>query len=52
MEGDKADVSHWLIDASKKTNTMIEDRDWLNGDAVTIIIAEGMSLSNISRRFN
>ena len=33
------DVSHWLIEASKRTNTLEEDRDWLNGDAVTIIIA-------------
>ncbi|KAF4629298.1 hypothetical protein G7Y89_g8848 [Cudoniella acicularis] len=39
MEGYKPDVSHWLIDASMKTNTLKLDREWLNGDAVTIIIA-------------
>ncbi len=35
----KHDVSHWLIDASKSANTLEQDREWLNGDAVTIIIA-------------
>ena len=39
MHADKLDVSHWLIEASKKNNTLEKDRPWLNGDAVTIIIA-------------
>ncbi|KAH8901372.1 cytochrome P450 [Thozetella sp. PMI_491] len=33
------DVSHWLIDASLKRGSLEADREWLNGDAVTIIIA-------------
>ncbi|KAI1076811.1 cytochrome P450 [Whalleya microplaca] len=36
---EKPDVSHWLIDASLKKGSLEADRDWLNGDAVTIIIA-------------
>jgi len=39
MEGVKPDISHWLLDASKKTKALEQDRDWLNGDSVTIIIA-------------
>ncbi|OTA58321.1 cytochrome P450 [Hypoxylon sp. EC38] len=33
------DVSHWLIDASLQKVSLEADREWLNGDAVTIIIA-------------
>ncbi|KAI0206838.1 cytochrome P450 [Astrocystis sublimbata] len=36
---DKPDVSHWLIDASVSRGSLEADRPWLNGDAVTIIIA-------------
>ncbi|KAI0869988.1 cytochrome P450 [Hypoxylon argillaceum] len=36
---DRPDVSHWLIDASLKRGSLEADREWLNGDAVTIIIA-------------
>ena len=39
MTGEKTDVAHWLISASQKSNTLEQDRDWLNGDAVTIVIA-------------
>jgi hypothetical protein len=39
MAAAKPDVSHWLIEASRKTNSLEKDREWLNGDAVTIIIA-------------
>ena len=33
------DISHWLIVAFKESSTPEEDQAWLNGDAVTIIIA-------------
>ncbi|OTA99276.1 hypothetical protein M426DRAFT_325260 [Hypoxylon sp. CI-4A] len=33
------DVSHWLIEATLQKGSLEEDRPWLNGDAVTIIIA-------------
>ncbi|TRX93374.1 hypothetical protein FHL15_005649 [Xylaria flabelliformis] len=36
---DRPDVSHWLIEASTKRGSLEADRKWLNGDAVTIIIA-------------
>lgn len=39
MEVDTLDVSHWLINASLKRGSLEADREWLNGDAVTIIIA-------------
>ncbi|KAF2682000.1 cytochrome P450 [Lentithecium fluviatile CBS 122367] len=39
MKVDRADVSHWLIDASLKKGSLQADREWLNGDAVTIVIA-------------
>jgi hypothetical protein len=39
MKVDRPDVAHWLIQASLKKGTLEEDREWLNGDAVTIIIA-------------
>ncbi|KAK3374770.1 cytochrome P450 [Podospora didyma] len=39
MKVSKPDVSHWLIDASIKKGSLEADREWLNGDAVTIIIA-------------
>lgn len=39
MKGRRHDVSHWLIDASLKRGSLNADREWLNGDAVTIIIA-------------
>ncbi|KAI1412243.1 cytochrome P450 [Hypoxylon sp. FL1857] len=35
----RPDVSHWLIDASLQKGSLEADREWLNGDAVTIIIA-------------
>ncbi|KAI1386119.1 cytochrome P450 [Hypoxylon trugodes] len=35
----RPDVSHWLIDASIQKGSLDADREWLNGDAVTIIIA-------------
>ncbi|KAI1100670.1 cytochrome P450 [Jackrogersella minutella] len=35
----RLDVSHWLIDASLQKGSLEADREWLNGDAVTIIIA-------------
>ncbi|KAI1740506.1 cytochrome P450, partial [Xylaria scruposa] len=36
---DRQDVSHWLIEASVKRGSLEADREWLNGDAVTIIVA-------------
>ncbi len=39
MKTVQSDVSNWLIDVSKRANTLEQDREWLNGDAVTIIIA-------------
>ncbi|KAI1377899.1 cytochrome P450 [Hypoxylon crocopeplum] len=36
---ERPDVSHWLIDASISKGSLEADREWLNGDAVTIIIA-------------
>ena len=39
MTVDTPDVSHWLIEASRKKGSLEADRNWLNGDAVTIIIA-------------
>ncbi|KUI74577.1 Tryprostatin B 6-hydroxylase [Cytospora mali] len=39
MKGERYDVSHWLIDSSLKTGSLEADREWLNGDAVTLIIA-------------
>jgi hypothetical protein len=39
MKADRADVSHWLIDASLKKRSLEADRKWLNGDAVAVIIA-------------
>ena len=39
MTDKKLDVAYWLIEASKKSNTLHEDQEWLNGDAVTIVIA-------------
>lgn len=39
MKVDRTDVAHWLIDASLKRGSLEADREWLNGDAVTIIIA-------------
>lgn len=39
MEPDRLDVSSYLIDASIKNNTLEQDRHWLNGDSIAIIIA-------------
>jgi cytochrome P450 len=39
MKGPLSDVSHWLIDASLKKGSLEADREWLNGDALTIVIA-------------
>lgn len=39
MKIQKPDVSHWLIDASLKRGSLEADREWLNGDSVTIVIA-------------
>jgi cytochrome P450 len=39
MKGPLPDVSHWLIDDSLKKGSLEADREWLNGDALTIIIA-------------
>lgn len=39
MDVERPDVSHWLIDAALKKGSLEADREWLNGDAVTIIIA-------------
>ncbi|KAI0109866.1 cytochrome P450 [Daldinia grandis] len=36
---EKPDVSHWLIEASLEKGSLEADREWLNGDAITIIIA-------------
>lgn len=32
-------VSSWLIQASKESNTLKQDRKWLDGDAITMIVA-------------
>lgn len=39
MVPERPDVSTHLIGASQKANTLEEDRHWLNGDAIAIIIA-------------
>lgn len=39
MKGVLPGVSYWLIDASVKRGTLEADREWLNGDAIAIIIA-------------
>ncbi|KAK8008231.1 hypothetical protein PG991_010782 [Apiospora marii] len=39
MKGVLPDVSHWLIDASVKNGSLQADNEWLNGDAIAIIIA-------------
>lgn len=39
MKVETLDVSHWLIDASRKNGSLETDREWLNGDAIAIIIA-------------
>lgn len=39
------DVSHWLIDASIKNESLEADRLWLNGDANLIIIAGSDTVS-------
>lgn len=39
MKVETPDVSHWLINASLKRGSLEADREWLNGDAITIIIA-------------
>ncbi|KAK4173614.1 putative cytochrome P450 E-class, group I [Triangularia setosa] len=36
---ERKDVSHWLIEESVKGGTLERDREWLNGDAVTVVIA-------------
>ncbi|KAK4200392.1 putative cytochrome P450 E-class, group I [Triangularia verruculosa] len=36
---ERKDVSHWLIEDSLQKGTLEKDREWLNGDAVTIVIA-------------
>ncbi|MCJ1237976.1 hypothetical protein MMC14_005963 [Varicellaria rhodocarpa] len=36
---DKPDIMSWLINASKENNTMLEDKNWLQGDSFAIIIA-------------
>lgn len=38
-EPENPDVSSWLIRASMENNSLEKDREWLNGDAVTMIIA-------------
>ncbi|KAK0672541.1 putative cytochrome P450 E-class, group I [Cercophora samala] len=35
----RRDVSHWLIEESLGRGTLERDREWLNGDAVTVVIA-------------
>lgn len=39
MEPEKVDVSSHLIEASRKKGSLEEDRRWLNGDSIAIIIA-------------
>ena len=39
MQPERADVSSYLIEASHNANSIEEDRRWLNGDAIAIIIA-------------
>ncbi|KAL9133026.1 MAG: hypothetical protein Q9175_005796 [Cornicularia normoerica] len=36
---DKPDISSFLIDGSKKKNRLKQDRFWLNGDSVALIVA-------------
>ena len=49
MDGDQSDVSSWLIDASKQANNLEQDRHWLNGDAITIVIAGRYVIRHISK---
>ncbi|KAI8633186.1 cytochrome P450 [Xylariaceae sp. FL1651] len=39
MNGEMPDISHLLIEASAKADSLEADRPWLNGDAIAIIIA-------------
>lgn len=39
MEPEKVDVSSFLIEASRKNDSVDQDRPWLNGDSIAIIIA-------------
>lgn len=48
MEVSKPDVSYWLIDASLKQGSIEVDRPWLNGDAISIIIAGRLVSSALS----
>ena len=34
-----AQISSWLIDGSKRNNSLKQDRFWLNGDSVALIVA-------------
>ncbi|KAK0744971.1 cytochrome P450 [Apiosordaria backusii] len=36
---ERRDVAHWLIEYSLKRGSLERDREWLNGDAVTVVIA-------------
>ncbi|KAI1814977.1 cytochrome P450 [Poronia punctata] len=45
VPGDHPDVSHWLIDATLKKDHHHASRAWLNGDAVTIIVAGSGTVS-------
>lgn len=38
-DANNKDITSWLINASRKNNTLEADRSWLNGDAFGIIIA-------------
>ncbi|KAF2462686.1 cytochrome P450 [Lindgomyces ingoldianus] len=42
---DRVDISHWLISASLKKGLLQADKEWLNGDAVTIIIARSDTIA-------
>ena len=35
----RTDITSWLIEASKQSNSIEQDRNWLNGDAFGIVIA-------------
>ncbi|RYP42639.1 hypothetical protein DL767_000008 [Monosporascus sp. MG133] len=45
---ERPDVSHWLIEASLQKGSLEADRAWLDGDAVTIIIAGRSAALNLN----
>ncbi|KAI0400729.1 cytochrome P450 [Xylaria palmicola] len=47
LKGERPDVSHWLIEDYLANGSQQADRAWLNGDAVTIIVAGSGTVSAV-----